>query len=134
MSHVAIEIEESSSGAVTIAGSGIASSMEVEAHVDVVIVEISVDENAAQSAKESAELARYYYNLMAGIVSGNTTIPYLELVRVSKGVENYNINEDEPGDYFEGFKDAHTYWQKAEWIGGNRADRANYIPRIEFEV
>ncbi|MEZ0182653.1 hypothetical protein AB9T89_10435 [Flavobacterium oncorhynchi] len=98
------------------------------------IVNITIDENSSQSAKDAAALAKYYYSLIAGIIAGRTSIPYLELVRVSKGVRNYDQIEDEPGDFFEGFKDEHTYWQKAEWKGGDKSNRANYIPRIEFEV
>ncbi|MFV5696686.1 hypothetical protein ACM55G_14750 [Flavobacterium sp. LB3P122] len=101
---------------------------------EVVVVNITVDENSAQSAMDYAAAAQYYYGLIAGIVAGRTIIPYLELVWVAKGIGNSNPLEEEPGDYFEGFKDSTTYWQKAEWTGGDRSVRTNYIPRIEFEV
>lgn len=102
---------------------------------DVPVVNITVDENSAQSAMDAAAAAKYYYSLIAGIVAGKTVIPYLELVWVAKGVGNTeNVDIEEPGDYFEGFKDETTYWQKAEWLGGDRSVRTNYIPRIEFEV
>lgn len=60
-------------------------------------------------------------------------IPYLNLRLISKGVGNSLITE-QPGDFFEGCKDATTYWTRARWNGGSRNDRNNYTPMVEHEL
>lgn len=63
----------------------------------------------------------------------NSPIPYLTLRLIAKGVGNSLVSE-QPGDIFEGFKDATTYWTRARWNGGNRGNRNNYTPIVEHEL
>lgn len=65
--------------------------------------------------------------------SANSPIPYLTLRLIAKGVGNSLVTE-QPGDIFEGFKDATTYWTRAKWNGGNRGNRNNYTPIVENEL
>lgn len=58
-------------------------------------------------------------------------ITYLELRWVAHGVGHVNPLVEEPGDIFEGWKDATTYWTRARWNGGDRSDRNNYTPIVE---
>ncbi|MFH6966487.1 hypothetical protein [Flavobacterium sp. FlaQc-28] len=67
-------------------------------------------------------------------VDGNDIIQYLMLKHVAKGVGNGVLDKEEPGDIFEGWKDATTYWTRAIWNGGDRSDRANYTPIVEVEI
>lgn len=69
--------------------------------------------------------------------TSSAPIPYLSLVFVGKGHQNGIANflpTEEPGDIFEGWKDATTYWSRAIWNGGDRNDRANYTPLIQVEL
>jgi hypothetical protein len=64
----------------------------------------------------------------------NNVIPYLALKLIAKGVGNYTIETEQPGDIFEGWKDATTYWTRARWNGGDKTNRANYTPLVEVEL
>lgn len=96
-------------------------------HENIPVVEIIIDENSAQTAKDAAEEAK-------NAVAGNAIIPFLELRIIAEGSQDGvpNVAKTfEPGNTVEGFKDANTYWESAMYEGGDPEERASYTPMVE---
>jgi hypothetical protein len=87
----------------------------------------AANDKSGTPARQAADIINGNFEYLESKIG--KVIPYYVLQFVAKGSGNTeNPNTEEPGDIFEGWKDATTYWPRARWNGGDRNDRNNYTP------
>jgi hypothetical protein len=101
---------------------------------DVPIVNITVDENSAQSAIDAAAAAQEILENILITASGGRH-PYNQFKFIQKGFGNTDLQNEQIGDIYCGWSDDGTIrYTEAKWLGGLKNNADNFTPLVQTQI